>query len=119
MTSRDGTCEWPVDFLPRGTSFVTMWRMAQPPLEPPTPRHELRFARARFREAYNMDDVDAFLLRAHDALESRDGSITASDVRDVRFRPVRWNEGYRMGPVDKELDRVAAAFERLEGPADA
>ena len=91
--------------------------MARPPLEPPTPRHELVFERVRFREAYNIAEVDEFVQRAHHALESRDGSLTASDVNNVRFRPERWKEGYQMGQVDEELDRIAAALQTLEGPA--
>ena len=94
-----------------------MWRMARPPVEPPTPRHELVFERVRFREAYNIAEVDAFIQRAHHAFDSRDGSLTASDVNNVRFRPERWKEGYQMGQVDEELDRIAAALQRLERPA--
>lgn len=93
--------------------------MTQPSFEPPTPPHELRFTRIRFREGYNMDDVDEFFRRAHHALESRDGSVTASEVHSVRFRPVRVKEGYDMGEVDEELDSVAAALQLLEGTAGA
>lgn len=93
--------------------------MTQPSSEPPTPAHQLRFTRVRFREGYNMEDVDDFFRGAHHTLESRDGSITASDVHSVRFRPVRLKEGYDMGEVDEELDRVAAALHGLEGTAGA
>lgn len=88
--------------------------MTQPPLDPPTPRHQLRFTRVRFRESYNIAEVDEFLGRAHRALDSRDGSVTPGDVGSVRFRPERWKEGYDMGEVDEELDRIAAALQRLE-----
>jgi DivIVA domain-containing protein len=88
--------------------------MTRPPLEPPTPRHNLRFSRVRFREAYNIVEVDEFFDRAHDALDSRDGSITVDEVESVLFRPERWKEGYDMGEVDEELDRIAAALQRLE-----
>jgi DivIVA domain-containing protein len=88
--------------------------MSQPSLEPPTPPHLLRFERVRSREAYNIEDVDEFIRRAHHALEYRDGSMTARDVHGARFRPVRLKEGYEMGQVDEELDRVAAAFQGSE-----
>jgi DivIVA domain-containing protein len=74
----------------------------------------LRFKHGRFREGYNMADVDEFLRRAHHALESRDGSVTSSDVHNIRFRPTRLKEGYHMLEVDEELDRVAAALQKLE-----
>jgi DivIVA domain-containing protein len=109
----------PTESLPQRMSFATMSPMPQPSLEPPTPPQLLRFTRVRFREGYNIEDVDDFLRRAHHALESRDGSITASDVHASRFRPVRIKECYAMGEVDEELDRIAGALERIEGEAGA
>jgi DivIVA domain-containing protein len=91
-------------------------RMTQPLPESPTPPHQVRFTVVRFREGYNMADVDEFIRRTHRALESRDRSVTASDVSSVRFRPVRLKEGYDTGEVDEELDRIAAAFRGLERP---
>ncbi|WP_183100952.1 DivIVA domain-containing protein [Nocardioides pelophilus] len=93
--------------------------MTQRSSEPPTPLRELRFSRVRFREGYDVVEVDDFLRRAHHALESGDGSVSAQDVREARFSPVRLREGYDMGQVDLELDRVAAALEPRERPADA
>ncbi len=90
--------------------------MSQPSLEPPTPQHQLRFTRTWLREGYTVAAVDEFLHRAHHALESRDGSVSASDVRSVRFDPTRLKGGYDMGEVDEELDRLAAALEEIEPP---
>ena len=85
--------------------------MTQPSPEPPTPLSQLAFRPTRFREGYDVTEVDEFLRRAHRALESEDGSITAEDVRAVRFSPVRLKEGYDMGQVDGELERIAAALQ--------
>jgi DivIVA domain-containing protein len=91
--------------------------MGQPPLEPPTPPHQLRLTRCRFRVGYNISQVDEFLRRAHHALESVDGSLNASDAHSARFGLAgRFKEGYDIGEVDDELDRIAAALQGLERP---
>jgi DivIVA domain-containing protein len=88
------------------------------PRSPADATQLLRFTRVRFREGYDIEDVDEFLRRAHHALESRDGSITASDGHACG-RPVCIKECYAMGEVDEELDRIAGALERIEGEAGA
>lgn len=89
--------------------------MTQPPYGGPTPRDQVQFDRVRFREAYDMAEVDAFLQRAHHALEARDGSVTAKDVTGARFKARRLG-GYDMGQVDDELERLAAALREIERP---
>lgn len=61
-----------------------------------------RFALVRWREGYDCEDVDAFLVRAEA------GSLTSTDVADARFKPVRLRPGYDMGQVDAYLDGLAA-----------
>jgi len=86
------------------------WQMTQKPPEPPTPLLELRFSRTRWREGYDVEQVDEFFRRAHRALELGDRSVTDQEARTVMFNPVRLREGYDMSEVDRELDRVAAAL---------
>ena len=83
---------------------------------PPTPLDQLTLTRHKswLREGYVVAEVDEFLRRAHHALESRDGSVTSTDVLGALFQPTRRSEGYDMSEVDKELDRVAAALRRIE-----
>lgn len=89
-------------------------REASPP-GTPTPFDQLRLTIVRFRETYDKAEVDAFLQRAHRALEARDGSVTAKEVVGVRFKPRRFG-GYDMGQVDDELERLAAALREIERP---
>ena len=102
--------------LDRLTAAFQVYEAAQRRLEPPTPRDQLRFARVRFRSSYDMAEVDEFFRRAHDALESRDRSITSSDADNVRFTS-RFKSGYEMASVDVELDRISGALQRLEPPS--
>jgi DivIVA domain-containing protein len=88
--------------------------MTQSPPDPPTPLDRLSFARTKLREGYEIGEVDDFLRLAHRAIESRDGSVTSTDVLSARFGPVRLREGYAMGEVDTELDRIAAALRMIE-----
>lgn len=61
-----------------------------------------RFSIVRWREGYNSDEVDAFLVRA-DA-----GSLTSAEVEKARFTPVRLRPGYSMSEVDAYLDTLVS-----------
>ena len=63
-----------------------------------------RFTRVRWREGYDITEVDALLDRVSA------GTATSSDVKSIRFRPVRLQPGYDMGQVD---DYLASVEERL------
>lgn len=63
-----------------------------------------RFSATRFREGYDVDDVDDFLDRAVQAV--RRGDDLTSVVDDVRFRTVKFSEGYDMQEVDDFLDEL-------------
>lgn len=70
----------------------------------PSPVASERFTRVRWREGYDIAEVDALLDRINA------GTATSSDVGTVRFRPVRLQWGYDMGEVD---DYLASVEERL------
>ena len=64
------------------------------------------FAVTRVRPAYDMADVDAFLLRNIRAL--REGEDVAALVVGAEFGVVRWQAGYRMDDVNALLARLEA-----------
>ena len=65
-----------------------------------------RFGVVRFKEGYDMGEVDDFLDRLFATLEGRPVGqpVTASDVKAVMFTPVRMREGYEVEDVDRFLD---------------
>lgn len=67
---------------------------------------QIRFAPVRFREGYDMQEVDDLLDRCERALRSGDGSVTAETVQQLRLTPTRFGEGYDMEDVDRFLDGV-------------
>lgn len=66
----------------------------------------MAFTIVRFKEGYDMGEVDDFLRRAER------GGLTAADVRDVVFSTTRFRRAYDVDEVDDYLDRLAA---RLDG----
>lgn len=88
------------------------------------------FAKVKWREAYDVADVDKFLARmagVHTTPTEPPGTTpsghgTRSDsawairvlVGRVRFNPVRLHEGYDMAEVDQFLDTVVEAAEHDE-----
>ena len=63
----------------------------------------------RFKEGYDMGEVDAFLDRLFATVEGRpDGRpVTVDEVKAVLFTPVRMREGYEVEDVDEFLDLAA------------
>ncbi|MGY5763874.1 DivIVA domain-containing protein [Brachybacterium sp. DNPG3] len=78
---------------------------------------DVRFPTTRFSEAYDMSDVDEFLARCEQALETGDGSVTPEDVRSARFRVSRFGTGYDQAAVDEFLDGVLVPRLAAAGPS--
>lgn len=82
-----------------------------------------RFARTKFREGYDMGEVDALLERAAATLEVLAGArpgpaaLSARDVAESRFMATKFRDGYDQVEVDDFLDRVAAALVAAAGSA--
>ncbi|WP_405060439.1 DivIVA domain-containing protein [Kribbella sp. NBC_01505] len=64
------------------------------------------FTRVRWREGYDMAEVDAFLERLLATVEGRyvEQPVTADEIREVSFTPVRLTHGYSVDEVDVFLD---------------
>jgi DivIVA domain-containing protein len=64
------------------------------------------FTRVRWREGYDMAQVDAFIERLLATVEGRyvERPVTADDIRSVIFTPVRLTHGYAVEEVDAFLD---------------
>ncbi len=65
-----------------------------------------RFQIVRFREGYEMSDVDRFLNEL--SAKVAQGVASPADIDAARFRPVRLREGYDMDWVDATLDNLRA-----------
>src|SRR5699024_7847773 len=100
---------------PRSSSPTTIartarrvWRASRRSPRPPTEDSgmQIRFAPVRFREGYDIQEVDDLLDRCERALRSGDGSVTAETVQQLRLTPTRFGEGYDMEDVDRFLDGV-------------
>jgi DivIVA domain-containing protein len=75
-----------------------------------------RFQATKFREGYDQDEIDAFLVRAADALEARAYGrpwthlLTKDGVLSAKFQATKFREGYDQDQVDDFLDRVAVSL---------
>ena len=82
------------------------------------------FTATRFREGYDMGDVDACLTKVRRALESYErragglAELTAVQVVNSRFQPTKFRAGYDQDQVDALLDRVVAALRDYEGTGE-
>lgn len=77
------------------------------------PQAGSRFKTTKWREGYDMAEVDEFVRRAERALAARDGSVTTDDFELVRFTPVRLTQGYDMYQVDQRLDQLREQLSRV------
>jgi DivIVA domain-containing protein len=70
------------------------------------PAAPAEFTRVRWREGYDMAEVDALVERVLATLDGRPiGSpVTADEVRNTAFSTVRLREGYAVDEVDHFLD---------------
>jgi DivIVA domain-containing protein len=64
------------------------------------------FTRVRWREGYDITEVDEFVGRLLATLDGRPVTtpVTADEVRNATFSPVRLREGYHVEEVDRFLD---------------
>jgi DivIVA domain-containing protein len=72
------------------------------------------FTRVRWREGYDMAQVDAFIERLMATVEGRyvEPPVTADDIRSVIFTPVRLTHGYAVEEVDAFLDTAESLLRR-------
>jgi DivIVA domain-containing protein len=97
-----GAAAW----LPAPAVPPTGWLPAHDhPAPDPDPGHPPRpsFTVGRFREGYDMAEVDAFVDKVYAALDGR-VVLTPADVQGIAFTPVRIREGYDVAEVDAFLD---------------
>lgn len=68
------------------------------------------FTRVRWREGYDIDEVNAFVERLAATVEGRyvAAPVTAADIRNASFTPVRFREGYDVAEVDLFLEEAEA-----------
>nr|MBP1191245.1 DivIVA domain-containing protein [Frigoribacterium sp. PvP032] len=77
-----------------------------------------RFSPVKFREGYDMADVDAFLARVQSVMAADDEGRTGApdmmpeDVVNARFTPTKFREGYHQDQVDDFLDEIVADLHR-------
>ncbi|MEU8224979.1 DivIVA domain-containing protein [Kribbella sp. NPDC048915] len=85
------------------------------PLGPIGERVAPRFTPVRWREGYDVTEVDAFVDRVMATVNGRpvERPVTAGEIRTIQFSPVRMSEGYDVEEVDAFLD---TAGEWLSGP---
>lgn len=67
------------------------------------------FTRVRWREGYDMAQVDAFIERLMATAEGRyvERPVTPDEIQQVSFTPVRLTHGYEVDEVDAFLDQAA------------
>jgi len=74
----------------------------------------VRFQPTKFREGYNMAEVDTFLLEVSAALTACEGRtvpfLQSDGIRNARFRPTTFRQGYDQDEVDDFLDTVSATL---------
>ncbi|MET4003070.1 DivIVA domain-containing protein [Arthrobacter sp. UYCu511] len=79
---------------------------------------EVKFQPTRFREGYNVLEVDAFLDVAENALREweagRAGQLLSDDVIKQRFSATRFRDGYDQDQVDDFLNKVMFALRGYE-----
>ncbi|WP_433006305.1 DivIVA domain-containing protein [Kribbella sp. CA-294648] len=70
------------------------------------------FSRVRWREGYDIAEVEAFIERIEATVEGRyvERPVTADEIRNVSFTPVRLREGYAVEEVDAFLDHAAQSM---------
>ncbi|MEV5962309.1 DivIVA domain-containing protein [Kribbella sp. NPDC051952] len=69
------------------------------------PAAPAEFTRVRWREGYDMVEVDAFVDRILATLDGRAADpVTIDEIRNVVFSGVRLREGYDIMEVDQFLD---------------
>ena len=73
-----------------------------------------RFPLTKWREGYEVEEVDEFVHRCELALERRGGAVTDEELRQVRFSPTRFRHGYDQRAVDDALDALSVALREAD-----
>lgn len=79
-----------------------------------------KFATTKWREGYQMDQVDALLERVRATLIGYEhrrrptDAITATEVAESRFIRTKFRSGYDQDQVDDFLDELVAALRKHE-----
>lgn len=74
------------------------------------------FVQTKFREGYDPEEVDAFLVRCVASIRWIEGAprpaepVTAEQVVQQRFSQTKFRAGYDQDQVDDLLDRVTATL---------
>ncbi|WP_310796085.1 DivIVA domain-containing protein [Herbiconiux gentiana] len=83
---------------------------------------EKTFAGTKWREGYDIEEVDAMLARVAETLTAYEEGraapgqvLTGDEVVHQRFSQTKFRAGYDQDQVDDFLDRVAVALRELEG----
>lgn len=79
---------------------------------------QITFKTTKFKEGYDVAEVDEFLDRVVVALDSvpgTPGTLTADDVRTARFKTSKWREGYDLAQVDDLLTQIVATLSARQG----
>lgn len=84
---------------------------------------KVKFSLTRFREGYDLADVDAFLEHLRDTLvqweSGRPGLILSGEVAETRFAVTKFRNGYDQDQVDNFLDEATitlAGYEKGQTP---
>lgn len=64
----------------------------------------------KFREGYDIAQVDALAVQVAAALDGLDDSFRPEDVLDAKFSATKFREGYDQDAVDDLLDEVVVAL---------
>lgn len=79
---------------------------------------KISFSTTKFREGYDMAEVDSFIDDAQKALEQWESGVPAQmsseSVVTARFRPTKFRLGYAQDEVDTFLDDVTSTLALLE-----
>lgn len=79
---------------------------------------KVKFSLTRFREGYELAEVDAFLDSLRDTLiqweSGRQGVILSAEVVEQRFAVTRFRNGYDQDQVDNFLDEATTTLAGYE-----
>ena len=77
-----------------------------------------KFTPTKWREGYEQDEVDEFLVEVGNSLSTWEhgipGRLTAADVVTKRFQPTKFRAGYDQDQVDDYLDEVSRTLQAFE-----
>lgn len=78
----------------------------------------VKFSTTKWREGYDMAQVDAFMKKARVALQFWEGrrpaELTSAEVVGLEFQPTKFRSGYDQDQVDDFRDLIVAALREYE-----